>query len=87
MKCGKQAKIAMFSVISRKGRKVRQGAGGKRKGDGRPRPPMGRMESARIATLRLMMAQEKGILPTERLATVAAQTQQETQTDLELKQS
>jgi hypothetical protein len=48
---------------------------------------MGRVESARIATLRLMMAQEKGILHTERSVMVAAQTQQETQTDFELKQS
>ncbi len=31
-------------------------------GDGRLRPSKGRMESERIATLRLMMAQEKGIL-------------------------
>jgi hypothetical protein len=45
------------------------------------------MESARTATLRLMLAHEKGILPTERSATVAAQTQQEPQTDFELKQS
>ena len=56
-------------------------------GDGRLRPSKGRMESERIATLRLMMAQEKGILPPDRSATVADQTQQEPQTDFELKQS
>lgn len=43
-------------------------------GNGRLRPSKGRMESERIATLRLMMAQEKGILSTERSATVADQT-------------
>jgi hypothetical protein len=45
------------------------------------------MESERIATLRLMMAQEKGILHTERSAAVADQTRQETQTEFDLKQS
>ncbi len=56
-------------------------------GDGRLRPSKGRMESERIATLRLMMAQEKGILHTERSAAVADQTRQETQTEFDLKQS
>ncbi len=76
-----------------KSAKAAKGAGEKRwKGamtggtDATVRPGM-RMESARIATLRLMMAQEKGILPLERSATVATTTQQEPQTDIDLKQS
>ena len=51
-------------------------------GDRRPHPSMGRMESTKIATLRLRMTQKKGILHTERLAMVAAQTKQEPQTDI-----